>query len=59
MLKEEIAEIIHDSKDLKNIILKLIGNKAELEKKKKKAKEIIKENKGATEIVWNEIQKLV
>ena len=59
MLKEEIAEIIHDSKDLKNIILKLIGNKAELEKKKKKAKQIIKENKGATEIVWNEIQKLV
>jgi len=59
MLKEEIAEIIHDSKDLKNIISKLIGNKAELEKKKKKAKEIIKENKGATEIVWNEIQKLV
>ena len=59
MLKEEIGEIIHDSKDLKNIILKLIGNKAELEKKKKKAKQIIKENKGATEIVWNEIQKLV
>ena len=59
MLKEEIAEIIQDSKDLKNIISKLIGNKAELEKKKKKAKQIIKENKGATEIVWNEIQKLV
>ena len=59
MLKEEIAEIIHDSKDLKNIISKLIGNKAELEKKKKKAKQFIKENKGATEIVWNEIQKLV
>ena len=59
MLKEEIAETIQDSKDLKNIILKLIGNKAELEKKKKKAKQIIKENKGATEIVWNEIQKLV
>ena len=45
MLKEEIAETIHDCKDLKNIISKLIGNKAELEKKKKKAKEIIKENK--------------
>ena len=59
MLKEEIAETIHASKDLKKIILKLIGNKAELEKKKKKAKQIIKENKGATEIVWNEIQKLV
>jgi 3-deoxy-D-manno-octulosonic-acid transferase len=59
MLKEEIAEIIHDSKNLKNIVSKLIGNKAELEKKKKKAKQIIKENKGATEIVWNEIQKLV
>ena len=59
MLKEEIAEIIHDSKDLKNIISKLIGNKAELEKKKKKTKQIIKDNKGATEIVWNEIQKLV
>ena len=59
MLKEEIAETIHNSKDLKKIILKLIGNKAELEKKKKKAKQIIKENKGATEIVWNEIQKLV
>ena len=59
MLKEEIAESVYDSKDLKNIILKLIGNKAELEKKKKKAKQIIKENKGATKIVWNEIQKLV
>ena len=59
MIKEEIAETIHDSKDLKNIISKLFENKAELEKKKKKAKQIIKENKGATEIVWNEIQKLV
>ena len=59
MLKEEIAETIHDSKDLKNIILELIGNKAELEKKKKKASQIIKENKGATEIVWKEIKKLV
>jgi 3-deoxy-D-manno-octulosonic-acid transferase len=59
MLKEEIAETIHDSKELENIILKLIGNKAELEKKKKKAKQIIKENKGAVEIVWNEIQKLM
>jgi 3-deoxy-D-manno-octulosonic-acid transferase len=59
MLKEEIAEIVHDSKELKKIILELIGNKAELENKKKKAKQIIKENKGATEIVWNEIQKLV
>ncbi len=59
MLKEEIAESVYDSKELKNIILKLIGNKAELEKKKKKAKQIIKENKGATKIVWNEIQKLV
>lgn len=58
-LKEEIAETIHDSKDLKNIILELIGNKAELEKKKKKASQIIKENKGATEIVWKEIKKLV
>jgi len=59
LLKEEIAETIHDSKDLKNIILELIGNKAELEKKKKKARQIIKENKGATEIVWKEIKKLV
>ena len=59
MLKEEIAETIRDSKELENIILKLIGNKAELEKKKKKAKQIIKENKGAVEIVWNEIQKLM
>ena len=59
MLKEDIAETIHDSKELKNIILKLIGNKAELENKKKKAKQIIIDNNGASEIVWNEIQKLV
>ena len=36
MLKEEIAETIHDSKELKNIILKLLGNKSDLEKKKEK-----------------------
>ena len=59
MIKEEIAETIHDSKDLKNIISKLFENKAELEKKKKRARQIIKENKGATNIIWNEIQKLV
>ena len=59
MLKEEIAETIHDSKELKNIILKLLGNKSELEKKKKRARQIIKENKGATNIIWNEIQKFV
>ena len=59
MLKEEIAETIHDSKELKNIILKLLGNKSDLEKKKKRARQIIKENKGATNIIWNEIQKLV
>ena len=59
MLKEEIAETIHDSKELKNIILKLLGNKSELEKKKKRARQIIKDNKGATKIIWNEIQKLV
>ena len=59
MLKENLAKIIHDSKELKNIILELIGNKANLDKKKKKAIQIIKENKGASEIVWSEIQKLV
>ena len=59
MLKENIAETIHDSIEFKNIILKLIGNKAELKNKKKKAKQIIIDNKGATEIVWNEIKKLV
>jgi len=59
MLEEEIAETIHDSKELKNIILKLLGNKSDLEKKKKRARQIIKENKGATKIIWNEIQKLV
>ena len=59
MLEEEIAETIHDSKELKNIILKLLGNKSELEKKKKRARQIIKDNKGATKIIWNEIQKLV
>jgi 3-deoxy-D-manno-octulosonic-acid transferase len=58
MLKEEIAETIHDSKELKNIILKLLENKSELEKKKEKARQIIKENTGATKIIWNEIQKL-
>jgi 3-deoxy-D-manno-octulosonic-acid transferase len=59
MLKEEIAETIHNSKELKNIILKLLRNKSDLEKKKKRARQIIKENKGATKIIWNEIQKLV
>ena len=59
MLKEDVAEIVQDSKELKNIILELIGNKTELEKKKEKAIQIIKENKGASEIVWGEIQKLV
>ena len=46
------------SKELKNIILKLLENKSELEKKKEKARQIIKENTGATKIIWNEIQKL-
>ena len=59
MLKENVAKIIRSSKELKNIILELIGNKTDLDKKKEKAIQIIKENKGASEIVWSEIQKLV
>ena len=59
MLKEKIAKVIRNSKEMKNAIVDLLENKDTLEKKKKKAIQIIKENKGATEIVWNEIQKMI
>ncbi|MEJ6754045.1 MAG: 3-deoxy-D-manno-octulosonic acid transferase, partial [Flavobacteriales bacterium] len=59
MLKEKIAKVIRNSNEMKNAIVDLLENKDTLEKKKKKAIQIIKENKGATEIVWDEIQKMI
>jgi len=59
MLKEEVSQVVEDKESFKKIILKLISNPKKLKKKQERAIELIKENRGATNKVWNEIEKLI
>lgn len=59
MLKEEVSQVVKDKESFKKIILELISNPKELKRKQKRAIELIKENRGATNKVWNEIEKLI
>ena len=59
MLKEEISQIVQDSRSFKKIILELIRSPKELKEKQDKAIELVKKNRGATKIVWKEIEKLI
>ena len=59
MLKEEVSQVVEDKESFKKIILELISNPKELERKQERAIELIKENRGATNKVWNEIEKLI
>ena len=59
MLKEEISQIVQDSRSFKKIILELIRSPKELKEKQNKAIELVKKNRGATKIVWKEIEKLI
>lgn len=59
MLKEKVSQVVEDKESFKKIILELISNPKELKKKQERAVELIKENRGATNKVWNEIEKLI
>lgn len=59
MLKEEVSQVVEDKESFKKIILELISNPKKLKKKQERAIELIKENRGATNKVWNEIEKLI
>ena len=59
MLKEEVSQVVEGKESFKKIILELISNPKELERKQERAIELIKENRGATNKVWNEIEKLI
>ena len=59
MVNKNLAFKINNSLELKNTIETLLNNPKELNKKQDKIIQFIKAQKGATEKIWREIEKMV
>lgn len=59
LVNENLAYKINNSLELKNTIETLLNNPKELNKKQDKIIQFIKAQKGATEKIWREIEKMV
>ena len=59
LINENLAFKINNSLELKNTIESLLGKPKKLKKKKDKIIQLIKDQRGATEIIWEKIEKMV
>ena len=59
LVNENLAFKINNSLELKNTIITLLDNPKELIRKQNKIIEFINNQKGATEKIWAEIEKIV